>query len=173
MYRDSVPLHHARRVDQQTAASLLRSPAIAMFVGGATESSAFAQNSRLDVPRVEETLDSAANRTILALVLALLRRTRALGERLQDLVDRERPSETRTALAARWPRRKQFLDSLSAKLKVLLHLSPFAEVQRAEITAAGLTAIASDPIYSRAWSRGWRRPPPRRRVRQEPGAAMG
>jgi hypothetical protein len=34
--------------------------------------------------------------------------------------------------------------------------SPFANVRRAEITAAGLTAIASDPIYARAWGRGWR-----------------
>lgn len=34
--------------------------------------------------------------------------------------------------------------------------SPFAQVQRAKITAAGLTAIAADPIYSRAWGRGWR-----------------
>ena len=154
--RDSVPLHHARRVDRQTAAALLRSPAIALFVAGADELPAFAQNSRLDVPRVEETVDSAANRTILALVLALLRRTRALGERLQGLVEREIVSETRTSLAVRWPRRKQFLDSLAAQLKILLRLAPFLEVQRAEITAAGLTAIASDPIYSRAWSRGWR-----------------
>jgi hypothetical protein len=158
MRRDSVPLHHARRVDRQTAAALVRSPAIAFFVAGVDELPAFAQNSRLDVPRVEETVDSAANRTILALVLALLRRTRALNEGLQGLVDKdsESPSETRTSLAARWQRRKQFLDSLAAQLKILLRLSPFADVQRAEITAAGLTAIASDPIYSRAWSRGWR-----------------
>lgn len=156
MRRDSVPLHHARRVDRQTAAALVRSPAIAFFGAGADELPAFAQSSRLDVPRVEETVDSAANRTILTLVLRLLRRTRALGECLQSLVDRERLSETRTSLAARWPRRKQFLDSLASQLKILLRLSPFAGAQRAEITAAGLTAIASDPIYSRAWSRGWR-----------------
>ena len=156
MRRDSVPLHHARRVDRQTASALLRSPAIALFVTGAGELPAFTQNSRLDVPRIEETVDSAANRTILARVIALLQRTRALGESLQGLVDRESPSETRTSLTARWPRRKQFLDSLAAQLKILLRLSPFADVQRAEITAAGLTAIASDPIYSRAWSRAWR-----------------
>jgi hypothetical protein len=105
---------------------------------------------------MEETVDSAANRTIVALILALLRRTRAIGERLQVLVDQEIVSETRTPLAVRWPKRKQFLENMAAQLKILLRLEPFAEIQRAEITAAGLTAIASDPMYSRAWSRGWR-----------------
>ncbi len=156
--RESVPLQQARRVDRQTAAALLRSPAIGLFVPGADEMPTFAQNSRLDVPRVEETVDSTANRTILALILALLRRTRALCERLEEVVERDRKlaSETRTSLALRWPKRKELLESLAVQLKTELRLPPFAQVQRAEITAAGLTAIASDPVYSRAWSRGWR-----------------
>jgi len=154
--RDSVPLHYARRVDRQTTAALLRSPAVGLFAPDAEKLPALTQKSRLDVPRVEETVDSAANRTILALVLALLRRTRALGERLQGLVEREVESETRTSLAARWPKRKQFLERLATQFKILLRLDPFAEVVRAEITGAGLTVIASDPIYARAWSCGWR-----------------
>jgi hypothetical protein len=154
--RDSAPLHQVRRVDRQTTTALLRSPAIALFVPDAEELPALAYSSRLDVPCIEETVDSAANRTIVALILALLRRTRMLGVRLQVLVDQENVSETRTPLAVRWPKRKQFLENMAAQLKILLRLKPFAEILRAEITAAGLTAIASDPIYSRAWSRGWR-----------------
>ena len=50
MRRDSVPLHHTRRVDRQTASALVRGPAIALFVTGAGEQPAIAQNSRLDVP---------------------------------------------------------------------------------------------------------------------------
>jgi hypothetical protein len=41
-------------------------------------------------------------------------------------------------------------------LKMSLRQTPFASVARAELTAAGLTAVAADPGYSRAWSRGWR-----------------
>jgi hypothetical protein len=154
--RDSLPLHQVRRVDRQTASALLRSPAIGLFVPDADELPALMQNTRLDVPCGEETVDSAANRAMLALVLALLRRTRSLAERLQGLVERETLNETRTSLALRWPKRKRFLENVAAQLKLLLRLDPFSKVQRAEITAAGLTAIAADPVYSRAWSRGWR-----------------
>jgi hypothetical protein len=42
------------------------------------------------------------------------------------------------------------------QLATVLRQFPFPQVRRPEITAAGLTAIAADPIYSRAWGRGWR-----------------
>jgi hypothetical protein len=162
--RDSAALHRVRRVDRGTATALLRSPAAAMVFAGAGATSAlavnttyaFGQDSRLDVPVVEETVDASANRSVLALVLALLRRARALDQRLQRLVDTEPRSETRTSLAVRWPARKRFLADLITRLKIVLRQSPFAQVQRAEVTAGGLTTIAADPIYSRAWSRGWR-----------------
>jgi hypothetical protein len=48
------------------------------------------------------------------------------------------------------------LEDVTTQLTVVLRQSPFSLVQRAEITAAGLTAIAADPTYSRAWGRGWR-----------------
>jgi hypothetical protein len=153
--RDSVPLHQVRRTDRQTAATLLRSSAIRLFAPRAEESPDLVRNYRVDIPRVEETVDSAANRTTLALILSLLRRTRVLGERLQGLVEGENVSATRTSLATRWPRRKQFLESLAVQLKIVLRLDPFMQVQRADVTAAGLTAIAADPVYSRVWSCGW------------------
>jgi hypothetical protein len=42
------------------------------------------------------------------------------------------------------------------QLVTVLRRFPFTEVRRPEVTAAGLTAITADPIYSRAWGRGWR-----------------
>ena len=110
----------------------------------------------LAVPIVEETLDAAANRAMLALTLALIRRARSLRERLQELVERDPVSETRTSLSARWPVRKQVLEDLTVRLKGVLRQTPFAQVKRPEITAAGLTAVAADPRYARAWGRGWR-----------------
>jgi hypothetical protein len=153
--RESSPIHQVRRVDRQTAASLIRSPALALFVPEPNESVALTFDSRLDVPFIEETVDSAANRAMVALMLALLRRVKELSESLQSSVNREILSETRTPLALRWPKRRQFLEDTATELKLLLRLKPFAEVRRAEVTAAGLNAISSDPLYSRPWSRGW------------------
>jgi hypothetical protein len=154
--RVSSPLHHVRRVDRRTATSLARSPAVAVLFGGSDDKPTVGGDSRLDVPIVEETLDSAANRAMLALTLALIRRAHSLDERLEGLVEREPVSETRTSLSARWPARKQVLDDLTVRLKVLLRQNPFREVQRPEITATGLTAVYADPGYARAWGRGWR-----------------
>ena len=155
VWRASSPLHQVRRVDRQTAAILARSLGAAVLLDDPPGDD-FAAASRLDVPVVEETLDSAANRAVLALLLALVRRACGVLERLQGLVDREQDSETRTSLATRWPRRRQVLEETATRLKLAVRQSPFASVTRPEITAAGLNAVAADPIYARAWERGWR-----------------
>lgn len=155
--RDTSPLHRVRRIDRTTAARLVRSPAIALFsVGEADVDSPFLVDCRVDVPVVHETLDCAANRAMLALALALLRRTRSLLARLQRAVDSELESETRTRLSRRWPTRRDALERFVDQLKRLLRKSPFIHVSRPDVTAAGLTAIATDPDYARAWSQGWR-----------------
>jgi hypothetical protein len=87
---------------------------------------------------------------------ALLRRATTVLEQLEVAVGREQVSETRTPLAARWPARKTFLNNMIMQLGIMLRNFPFTAVRRPEVTAAGLTAIAADPIYSRTWSRGWR-----------------
>ena len=143
-------------LDRRTATALARSPALAVLLRGSGHAPADSENGRLDVPFVEETLDSSANRAMFALVLALIRRGLRLHDRLQELVDRASDSATRTSLGVRWPARKQVLAELVIRLKALRHQLPFAHVQRPEITAAGLTAVAADPSYARAWGRGWR-----------------
>lgn len=155
--RETSLLYRARRVDRTTAAALVRSPAIALFAEGEADVDLpFLADCRLDVPVVHETLDCAANRAMLALALALVRRTRSLLARLQSAVDSELESETRTLLSPRWPARRDTLEGLGDQLKRLVRKSPFINVSRPDVSAAGLTAIATDPDYARAWSEGWR-----------------
>ena len=96
VHRDSAPLHHVRRVDRGTAAAVLRNPALALFLTRLDDSQTLAPDSSLDVPVVEETVDAAANRALLAMSLAVQRRARTLTDRLQSLVGKERRSQTQT-----------------------------------------------------------------------------
>jgi hypothetical protein len=154
--RTSASIHHARRVDRRTAMSVARSSAAALFASGSDIASAVPLDTRLDVPVVEDTLDAAPNRAMLALLMAVIRRTRSLRERLQELANRESPSETRTSIRVRWPARERALTNFATGLEAVLRRSPFSHTRRAEVTATGLTAIAADPLYARAWGRGWR-----------------
>lgn len=153
--RDGVPMHQVRRVDRITATAVARTPAVALFLDRSDEEPQ-GIDTRLDVPLVEETVDSAANRAMLALLRAMLRRARVLLVTLQDTVERTAESETRTTLQTRWPARRQVLLRLVEQLGRALRRFPFPDVKRPEVTGAGLTAIAADPLYSRAWGQGWR-----------------
>lgn len=154
MRRELAPLRNTRRVDRQTAVALRQSPAaLKAIVNGDCDAGGA---ERLDVPRIEETLDSAANRAILALIQSLLRRTREVFALLDAKVRDEQESQTETGLANRWPRRRKALESIADRLTRLRRQSPWTEVTRAELSAAGLNAVAADPVYSRAWSLGWR-----------------
>jgi hypothetical protein len=153
--REGVPMHQVRRVDRTTATAVARTPAVALFLDGAGEEPR-GIDTRLDVPLVEETVDSAANRAMLALLRAMLSRARALMVTLQNSVNRTAQSETRTSLHTRWPARRQVLMKLGDQLARALRRSPFPDVTRPEVTGAGLTAIAADPLYARAWGQGWR-----------------
>lgn len=153
--RESVALHRVRSVDRQTISSARRNRSVAALLGDAEDLSIVGPDVQVDVPRIAETTDSAANRTLLALVLALSMRTKTVIERVRDLTEREERSDTRTPLVTRWPRRHEFLDHLAGRLRQITHDRLFREVERPEISAAGLTAISADALYSRAWSRGW------------------
>lgn len=154
--RESLPLHRVRRVDRHSAHLALRSPGAAAFLSGNFSYVQAVREPHLNVPAVEESLDSAANRCLLALLGSVLRRTRAVCDRLQVQVDREQASDTRTPLAPRWPARREFLEELGRRLKIRVNQPPFTNVRCAEISAAGLNGIAADPLYARAWALGWR-----------------
>ena len=83
--------------------------------------------------------------------MGLLTRLRSVQRELQRLVEREQQSETRSALATRWPVRRRFLQGHARALQALLRGHPFAAVTRPEISAAGLTAIAAHPAYAGAY----------------------
>lgn len=155
--RRTAPLRTARRIDMQTVRSAVTMGAIGPLVPGfeATESQAIQTEPCYDLPWFEEHYDGPANRCITALLLAVQRRARDLLARLEELVNRDSDSETRTGLVDRWPVRRHFLQRLLRELKPVLRAEPFRSVTVPEITAAGLTAIAAHPTYSRAYRCGW------------------
>ncbi len=158
--RERRPLHLVRRVDRRTIASALRDREVAgaLFATGArsAESVAAPQALTLDVPRVEDHLDGAANRCITRTALSVFRRIRVVRRDLGRLVERERSSETTTDIGSRWPVRAAMLDGLEIRLRQALRRRPFRDVTRPEITAAGLNAVSAHPVYSRAFGLGWR-----------------
>ena len=155
--RRFVPLRDARRTDLRTLQSAMRQPAtlVAIRPGtGARLRSGPADGPVLDVPAVERTLDAPANRCALFMLRALLLRCRELTKVLDNLAER-RMQETRTGIAARVHRWKQILGEMEREFAKAERRPPFSEVQRAEVTAAGLNAVASHPLYGRFWRVGW------------------
>jgi hypothetical protein len=137
--------------------SIVRGPARAL-VGSGQIVWADREHIRLDAPAADESLDSAANRAILFILRALITRANDILTRLSNLkeVTDAGESDTVTALATRWPRRRQCLEDLIVQLRRVSRQLPFPAVSRPETTAAGLTAVAADAVYARAWGRGWR-----------------
>lgn len=155
--RAHLPVNRIRRVDRTTAVTALRNPAALAFLdrrdGEATES---ARPPRLNVPLTEETHDSAANRCLVALGRGIIRRARSISTRFETQVQRIDDQATRTDMSERWKVRKPILADLERRMVHLLRRPPFRDVTRPEITAAGLNAISSHPMYARAWRLGWK-----------------
>ncbi len=144
--RESAAIHRVRRVDRQTVMGVVRGAALALLAG-VHDTEVDWQEVRFNVPSVEESVDSAANRAILAMIESLLVPARELLGRLSLEVQRAIESDTTTPLAPRWPRRREFLETAIAEFKQLKRRAPFSSVTRAEATASGLTAVAADPAY--------------------------
>ena len=143
-----------RRIDRLTGLSIQRQPALLAAMRGqdvALRTAAL----RLDVPVSEETLDSAANRLLAWQARAIAWRIERLVEKLETKMQNGSASETRTALADRWPRRQAFLNDIGTRLDRLCRRSVLREVTRPALTVAGLNAVSADPAYGRAWRLGW------------------
>ena len=156
-YRDQVPIQQVRRADRLTAAIAVRNPESLGVLAGLQDTHA-SQISipRLNVPIVRESLDGAANRCMLALARSVAWRAMSLIEYFQEELKKEESSLTRTGMANRWPRRRNFLEDLLTKLRRIQRKEPFSVVDRAEISAAGLNAVSADPAYARAYRQGWK-----------------
>ena len=155
--RADLPVNRIRRVDRATALTALRNPAALAFLDQRSEESAeSARPPRLNVPLIEETYDSAANRCLVALGRGMIRRARSIATRFETEVKKIDDQATRTEMSERWKVRKAVLADLERRAVGLLRRSPFRDVTRPEITAAGLNALASHPMYARAWRLGWK-----------------
>lgn len=154
--RQFVPLRDTRRADLRTLRSAFRQPATlaAIRLGTASSPDGPGSDPILDVPAVERTLDSPANRCILAMLRALHLRCRELSKRLKGLAQKP-PNDTRTAVANRVDRWNQILGEMGRTFATAERRRPFSEVRRPEITAAGLNAVAAHPLYARFWRVGW------------------
>ena len=155
--RRLVPIQAVRRADRRTALAALREPALLGVIADLDAGDLEIPRGGLwvDVPEVERHLDCAANRCMLAVVQALTRRWADIRARLEKMVASERESATVTGLAARWDVRRRFLDDTRARLRRIAQLTPFDEVTRAEVTAAGLNAVSAHPLYARAYRSAW------------------
>ena len=116
--RQFVPLRDTRRADLRTLRSALRQPATLAAIRPGAASKPYAPGSEpiLDVPAVERTLDSPANRCILAMVHALRLRCRELGTRLDDLAEKP-PVDTKTPVANRVDRWNQILGEMTPVIR--------------------------------------------------------
>ncbi len=156
--RITVPLSRVRRADAHTARLMARNGSLAALAAAVATGTTTGERTdwRFNVPFSVESLDSAATRCVTALANAVLRRAIQVGKRLEELATSEKKSVFRTSLLVRWPRRREFVASLVRALDQTLMREPFRSVRRAEVTAAGLTAVAADPIYARAQRLAWK-----------------
>ena len=151
-----VPIQQVRRLDVRSVRAARLSPDVSSALSEAgTALSVDPSSLRLDVPVNEVTLDIAANHCLRALLLAVRQRARATAELLVLLAERGE-SDTRTSLVDRLSARLELLERMAGDVAAVLRQRPWADVSRAEITAAGLTAVASDPAYARAFQIGWK-----------------
>ena len=156
--REWVPLHRVRRADLRTLRTALRAPA-ALAALPQTRPAEIAMSPAsppfLDTPAGERSLDSPANRAALYMLRALRRRAGRVLDRLRVEAEREGKAATRTGFRERLPRWAEVLDGISRSFERAERMSPFRDVRRPEITAAGLNAVAAHPVYAQFWRVGW------------------
>ena len=156
--RRLVPLRDVRRTDLRTLQAALRRPAALAAIRPGVRSrlpAGSADAAVLDVPSMDRTLDAPANRCALAMLQALLLRCRDLTRRLDGLSDRRSTQEASTDVVGRAPRWRQIVGGMEREFVVAERRPPFSEVRGAEVTAAGLNAVAAHPLYGRFWRVGW------------------
>lgn len=152
--RRSVGFHRVRRIDPASARRLMTRPATAALVRNAPCMTPAASPS-LEVMQPVEDADNPANRALSATLAALRLRCTSVINAFEKLAIAKLDEGARTSLAGRLERKLLFLQVLSARLKALAKLPPYSIVARAEVTAAGLTAISAHPDYGRAYRLGW------------------
>jgi len=152
--RAEEPPHRVRAVDVGSLRSFARGAGITAQEWSSFEPGNVPHRVRVDVPVAEPHADGAANRSVVALMHLVRRRVRELQERLPNLEDEA--SKFRTALSVRREARLALLERLDVDLARLLRSSPWKDITRPELSAAGLNALAADPLYARIHQMAWR-----------------
>ncbi|MFM0597044.1 DUF2357 domain-containing protein [Paraburkholderia dilworthii] len=96
------------------------------------------------------TVDTAANRAL----YALLKRFRQALAMLKDWAKRDRGELSDAEVLGRRIRRLDILQHYDDEVSRLLGYYPFRGVKKSETTSAGLTQIAANPAYARAYRKG-------------------
>ena len=156
--RRFTPLREVRRADLQTLRAALHSHSALACLPIARErlakppkDDANGPEPIFDTPDVERTRDSPANRAALVMLRALIRRAASLPGKLAELDG----MDDGINLAGQLAERTRILRELERRFRQVERRPPFSEVTRAEITAAGLNAVAAHPLYSRFWQISW------------------
>lgn len=141
------PLHlrHLRRVNP---AAMLDRRLAALCNGSSVDDEAL-QSLQLRSWTPAPTVDTPANRALKALLRKFLATTRSLD----DLIERNGLRVEASEQASRSLRRREVLRTLSNRAVDFLRAQPFADMS-SETTAAGLTQIAAQPRYARAYRLG-------------------
>ncbi|MEM4987231.1 DUF2357 domain-containing protein [Collimonas sp. H4R21] len=120
------------------------------IVGGVDGAAEAIESIQLLTPVAIPSFDTAANRTM----KALLQRFQANVRMLMERVDSYGFIQDKDEQASRKSRRLELLRKLAVRADGLLRDTPFSGVLRAETSSAGLTHIAANPMYSRAYRQG-------------------
>ncbi|MDR6379663.1 DUF2357 domain-containing protein [Paraburkholderia caribensis] len=141
-----IPLARAKRLHPRA----LREPRIAAIVAGRAVEAAPLDSLQVATPTAVQTFDTPANRALKALAIRLNARITGLLESVRE----SRLEGDITEQELRRPRRARFLSGLLQELKPLLAQEPFSSVLRVETSAASLTQISAQPLYSSAYRQG-------------------
>ncbi|WP_161564006.1 DUF2357 domain-containing protein [Cupriavidus lacunae] len=142
----AVPLSRIRRL----VPSALRDHRLASLATGLSNDDASLESLTVLSQAPALTVDTPANRTMLALIKRFQAVVRSLAEKTATLSLGGSVEDQ----AQRKDRRLEVLRQFAESVEKLLALPPFAEISRAETTAAGLTQISAHPSYSRAYRKG-------------------
>lgn len=141
-----IPLARAKRLHPLA----LREPRIAAIVAGRAIDAAPLDSLQVATPTAVQTFDTPANRALKALTIRLDARITDLLE----LVQESRLEGDITEQLLRRRRRAHFLSELLQGLRPVLAQEPFSSVSRVETSAASLTQISAQPVYSSAYRQG-------------------
>ncbi|MET4617081.1 hypothetical protein ABIA71_002662 [Stenotrophomonas sp. 2619] len=151
--RRQVPFQRVRRIDATSARRLMARAETAGLLR--RQPSAAGSTPLLEVVQSAENLDNPANRALAATLSQVRLRCAHVASGLAKLATVDKEEGARTPLASRIGRKLEYLEAQAGRLQSLAKLSPYANVSRREVGAAGLTAISAHPEYARAYRLGW------------------